>query len=263
LVDARVRVEFATEATPGLMNEDHVVAGPGWAVVLDGATPPPGIESGCAHGPGWLVRRLGSELAGRLAFEGDEPLPDILAASIKETAEAHAGSCALDNPDSPSSTVAMLRWSGGVAEWLVLADSPLLLDVGDRVQVIRDDRVDRLPSYTPEAVRAARNADGGFWVASTRPIAAYEALTGETHDVRRAALLSDGAARLVERFGLMGWGDLLDLLDQDGPRELIRRTRRAEHEHRDAAMRGKQFDDATALLVRFRETAGDIYRTGF
>lgn len=248
-----MRVEFATEATPGLMNEDHVVAGPGFAVVLDGATPRPGVDSGCVHGPGWLVRRLGAELAGRLAFEGQESLTDILAASIKETAEAHGGNCSLDNPDSPSSTVAVLRWSGGVVEWLVLADSPLLLDVDGEVRVIRDERVDRLPSYTTEAVRAARNSPGGFWVASTRPEAAYEALNGETHGVTRAALLSDGAARLVERFRLMGWGELLELLHREGPQELIRRTRKAEQEIRDVPKRGKQFDDATALLVRFVE----------
>ncbi|WP_395110916.1 protein phosphatase 2C domain-containing protein, partial [Actinomadura sp. SCN-SB] len=239
-----------------------VVAGPGWAVVLDGATPRPGVDSGCVHGPGWLVRRLGGELAGRLALQGREPLADVLAASIKATSEAHARTCALDNPDSPSTTVTMLRWGDGVVQWLALADSPLLLDVGAEVRVIQDDRVNKLPSYTTEAVRAARNSRGGFWVASTRPEAAYQALTGEAQGVRRAALLSDGAARLVERFGLMTWDELLDLVDDEGPRELIRRTRRAEREQQVEGARGKRFDDATALLVRFGEARGhDKFRT--
>jgi hypothetical protein len=232
------------------------VAGPGWAVVLDGATARPGVDSGCTHGPGWLVRRLGGELAGRLAADGQVPLTDVLAASIKATTESHGGTCALDNPDSPSATVAMLRWGSGSVEWLVLADSPLLLDVGNGVRVIRDDRVDRLSSYTTEAIRAARNSPGGFWVASTRPEAAYQALHGEMQGVRRAALLTDGAARLVERFGLMGWDELLALLEEEGPRELIRRTRTAERERRPATTRGKQFDDATALLVRFDASCG-------
>ncbi|WP_285699357.1 protein phosphatase 2C domain-containing protein [Actinomadura sp. NBRC 104412] len=235
------------------MNEDFAVAGPGWAVVLDGATPRPGVDSGCVHGPGWLVRRLGGELAGRLALQGREPLADVLAESIKATSEAHARTCDLDNPDSPSTTVAMLRWGDDAVEWLALADSPLLLDVGAEVRVIQDDRVNKLPSYTTEAVRAARNSPGGFWVASTRPEAADQALTGQTQGVRRAALLSDGAARLVERFGLMTWAELLDLVDDEGPRELIRRTRRAEREQRVEGVRGKRFDDATALLVRFGE----------
>ena len=248
-------VDFATEATPGLANEDYVVAGPGWAVVLDGATPRPGVDSGCTHGPAWLVRHLGGELAGRLSLQGQDPLADVLAESIKATSAAHGDSCALDNRDSPSATVAMLRWSGTAVEWLVLADSPILLDVGTEVRLIRDDRVDKLPSYTTEAVRAARNSAGGFWVASTRPEAAYQALTGQAQGVRRAALLSDGAARLVERFGLMQWDELLDLLDAEGPAELIRRTRRAEEGNRAEGRRGKRFDDATALLVRL-EVAG-------
>ncbi|GAA2447280.1 protein phosphatase 2C domain-containing protein [Actinomadura vinacea] len=244
-----MRVSYATEATPGLVNEDHVVAGPGWAVVLDGATSRPGVDSGCAHGPGWLVRRLGGALAGRLASEDGRPLADLLAESIKSVAGAHSGECDLDNRDSPSATVAMLRW-GRTVQWLVLADSPVLLDTGDEVHAIRDDRVEHLPSYTIEAVRAARNSPGGFWVASTKPEAAYEALAGEAQGVRRAALLSDGAARLVERFGLLEWDGLLDLLGTEGPGGVIRRTRVAEREIR-ADGRGKRFDDATAVFVDF------------
>ncbi|MEW2355273.1 hypothetical protein [Spirillospora sp. NPDC029432] len=238
-------VTCATEATPGSVNEDFVVVGPHWAVVLDGATPRPGIDCGCAHGPGWLVRRLGGELAVRLS--GDGTLADALASAIKAVRDLHP-ECDLDNPDSPSATAAMVRW-GERVEWLVLADSPVLLDSGDGVRVVRDDRVDRLPSYTAAAVREARNSADGFWVASTRPEAAYEALAGEASGVRRVALLSDGASRLVERFGLMEWSGLLELLDGEGPEELIRRTRAAEAAGGDFP-RGKRYDDATAVLVR-------------
>ncbi|MFI0356203.1 protein phosphatase 2C domain-containing protein [Actinomadura sp. 9N407] len=240
-------VSYATEATPGLENEDLVVAGTNWAVVLDGATARPGVDCGCTHGPRWLVQRLGGELAGRLASESGA-LADLLAESIKAVREMHP-ECDLGNRDSPSTTVAMLRWERDV-EWLVLADSPVLLDTGSEVRVIRDDRVDRLPSYTTEAVRAARNSSDGFWVASTRPEAAYEALTGEATGITRAALLSDGAARLVERFGLMEWNALLDLLDREGAEAVIRRTRAAEAEAPELP-RGKRYDDATAVLVHF------------
>ncbi|MEU5876736.1 protein phosphatase 2C domain-containing protein [Spirillospora sp. NPDC047279] len=240
-----------SEATPGLGNEDYVVAGPGWVVVLDGATARPGVESGCVHDPGWLVRRLAAELGARLVLEDGTSLRDLLADSIKGVRELHADTCDLDNPDSPSSTVALLRRAGDRVDWLVLADSPVLLDLGGELRVVRDDRVDRLPSYTDEGVRAARNSPGGFWVASTRPQAAYEALAGEASvdAVRRVALLTDGAARLVERFGRIGWEELFDLLERDGPRELIRRTREAEA--RETRPRGKRYDDATAVLVHF------------
>ncbi|MFC6932024.1 protein phosphatase 2C domain-containing protein [Actinomadura yumaensis] len=197
------------------------------------------------------MRRLGGLLAARLALEGGEPLADLLAENIKAVAEQHALSCDLGNPDSPSATVAMLRRREERLDWLVLADSPVVVDVAGEVRVLRDDRVDRLPAYTAQAVREARNAPGGFWVASTRPEAAYEALTGElpVEGVRRAAVLSDGAARLVERFGVMGWAELLDLLESEGPGEVVRRTRELEAVR--GGERGKRYDDATAVFVRF------------
>src|SRR5437879_3343553 len=96
-----VQITFATEATPGGVNEDFVVAGAGWAVVLDGATPRVGVDGGCVHGPAWLVRRLGGGLAQILAEEAGQPLAEMLAEAIEDTAAAHAGTCDLSNPDSP------------------------------------------------------------------------------------------------------------------------------------------------------------------
>jgi len=246
-----VQVSYVSEATPGRENEDFVAAGPGWVVLLDGATSPPGVDGGCRHGPAWLVRRLGGRIAALLALEDGKPLPDLGAEAIKVTGEAHTATCDLRNPDSPSATVSLLRRRGDAVQWYVLADSPIVMDVGE-VRVFRDDRVDHLPGYTLEDVRRHRNRPGGFWVASTRPEAAYEGLSGEVpvEGLRRAAVLSDGASRLVERFGRMGWEDLLRLLDEEGPRELVRRTREAEAVE-PAGPRGKRHDDATAVLVRF------------
>lgn len=240
-----------SEATPGRENEDFVAAGPGWVVLLDGATAPPGVDSGCRHDPAWLVRRLGGRIAALLALEEGRPLPDLVAEAIKVTGEAHAGTCDLENPDSPSATVSLLRRRGGSVEWYVLADSPIVMDAGG-IRVFRDDRVDHLPSYTREGVRRSRNSPGGFWVASTKPEAAYEGLTGEVpvEGLTCAAVLSDGASRLVERFEHMGWDALLRLLDEEGPRELVRRTRAVEASAA-ARPRGKRFDDATAVFVRF------------
>jgi hypothetical protein len=256
-----MRINFATEATPGQVNEDFVVAGADWAVVLDGATPRAEVDGGCVHGPAWLVRRLGGRLAQLLAEETREPLTEILAEGIKTTVATHSGTCDLGNPDSPSAAVAMLRRRGEVFEWLVLADSPVVLDLDGAVRAVVDDRVGRLPSYTIDAVRAARNSPGGFWVASTRPEAAHEAITGsaETLRVRRAALFSDGAARLVERFGVTDWEGLLDLLDRLGPVQLIERTRGAERAETDterAGRRGKRHDDATVVGISPDAAAG-------
>ncbi|MFC0040398.1 protein phosphatase 2C domain-containing protein [Actinomadura rayongensis] len=240
-------VRLATEATPGLVNEDFAAVGDGWAVVLDGATQHPKVTTGCVHGPGWLVRRLGGVLAARLAVQDGEGLADVLEEAIRRVRGLHAG-CDLENPDSPSATVAMVRWDEGRLDWLVLADSPIVLDDGD-VTVVRDDRVDRLPAYDVETVRRSRNSVGGFWVAAARPEAARHALTGTAVNVKRAALLSDGASRLVERFGTMSWRGLLDLVEEHGPGELIRRTRAAEQAHDLPGRRGKTHDDATVIYL--------------
>ena len=41
-------------------------------------------------------------------------------------------------------------------------------------------------------------------------------------------LLSDGASRLVDLFELTTWEELLALLDESGPEELLRQVRAAE-----------------------------------
>jgi hypothetical protein len=251
-----MQVTYNTASTPGSRNEDLVIAGPTWVFVLDGATTRADVDTGCVHDVAWLVRCLGGELASHLAREAEVPLMSILAEAISATCDAHAGTCDLSNPDSPSATVAMLRQRRNIVEWLSLADSPILIERNGRTQVHVDDRTAHLPSYTTEAVRAARNSPSGFWVASTKPEAAYQAVTGSVPagEVQRAAVLSDGAARLADRFGLVSWEKLLDLLDKEGPGELIRQTRAAEAaetaEER-SGRRGKQYDDATAAFVRF------------
>jgi hypothetical protein len=92
---------YATEGSPGRVNEDYAACGTGWAVVLDGATASPGVDSGCIHDVLWLVRHLATAVTRRILLAA-APLPDLLAESIEETREAHAGTCDLQNPDSPS-----------------------------------------------------------------------------------------------------------------------------------------------------------------
>jgi len=98
-----------------------------------------------------------------------------------------------------------------------------------------------------------RNRPGGFWVASTNPAAARQALTGSIPlaDVTAVTLLSDGATRLADRFGLLDWTDVLTVLRKDGPDELLCRTRKAEagDPHGRRWPRGKASDDATVLYL--------------
>jgi hypothetical protein len=239
---------FATAKGDGRANEDYAACGPGWAIILDGATAPRNVDSGCIHDVPWLVRHLAAGMLRGLAL-GAAELPDVLAEAIRETCNAHAGTCDLHNPDSPSSTAAMIRQRGDTLDYLVLGDSPVILRRGEDVQPVHDDRADHLPGgrpYSLALVREMRNAPGGFWVASTNAQAAYEAISGSADGVTEAALLTDGATRLHDRYGA-SWPDLLAVLREDGPAALIGRVREAER--KDAAPPGKRHDDATAILA--------------
>ncbi|MFC4116079.1 protein phosphatase 2C domain-containing protein [Nonomuraea zeae] len=243
-------ITYATRPGSEWPNEDLVIAGPSWIVVLDGATAAAGVDSGCAHDVPWLVGRLGGALAEGLCAHGGASLADILGAAIERTASAHGAACDLGNPDSPSSTVAMVRSGRDRLEYLVLGDSPVVFSlVGGGVQVVSDDRLERLPGgrpYSVELVRRMRFAPGGFWVAGARPEAARHAVCGAVNlrGVRGAGVFSDGVARLVEWYG-WSWDDVLAALAGQGPAALIEAVRELERSR--GPVRGKPHDDATAV----------------
>ena len=89
---------------------------------------------------------------------------------------------------------------------------------------------DRVRDSCIEALWARRNQPGGYWIAKDDPHAAEEAVTGSRslHDLASAALLSNGAGRIVSPYGLTDWPGVLELLGSDGPTDVIRRVRQAE-----------------------------------
>jgi hypothetical protein len=273
-----MQVWSASEPAPGrLENEDLVFQHGDLVGVLDGATVPDGFDTGCVHGPVWYVRHLAARLALAAAARPTATLSSHLAAAILAVRSDHADQCDLDHPGTPSSTVCLLRRAGDHVDYLVLCDSPLVVDLSDRVEVVTDERltvasaqvrqtaaalsgpdVDPATAFrrATEVQRRAMNQTHGYWVAAANPDAAFHALTGDLplfgpQRVRRAALLSDGAASAVARFGLFEWRELLDLVGRDGPGELLRRVRAAEQAN--GATRFKRHDDASAVLCRFAD----------
>ncbi|MEU7741014.1 integrase [Nonomuraea sp. NPDC049158] len=269
---------FATEVG-GLNreNEDFVGAAPDAVVVLDGAGYPARLPTGCVHTVAWYARMLGSSLLAAMLTDGDRPLAEVLAEGIETVSSLHSSTCDLAHPGSPAATVLLLRRTTESLDWLVLADSILVLDMNAAAEpmVVSDDRLadvtaglrtylDTLPTGSSEHERERlgsveaqlqhRNRDGGYWVASTDPLAAEHSLTGSVppDTVRAAALLSDGASRLVDCFELASWRRLLNILEDDGPAELINQVRTAEHTDPHGARwpRGKAHDDATAVYWR-------------
>ena len=247
-----MQVSMATSAgKAGQPNEDFAGAVPGAAVLLDGAGIP-GTESICSHGVAWYTHRLGGALLGRLSRDDGRDLAAILATTIGDIAADHRGTCDITNPSSPQATVVMVRAHRGRLDYLLLADSFLVLDqVCGGPQVITDERevtirricsasLDGVPRGTPEydrirdscieALQARRNQPGGYWIAKDDPHAAEEAVTGSRplHDLDSVALLSNGASRIVSPYGLTDWPGVLELLGANGPADIILRVRQSE-----------------------------------
>ncbi|MFC7530805.1 hypothetical protein [Actinoplanes sp. GCM10030250] len=255
----------------GRSNEDFAGAVPAGMVLVDGAGGIAGAEELCRHGVAWYAARLGGALLGALADK--RSLPGVLAESIERITSEHRGTCDVTHPSSPYAAVAMLRFSGGLVEHLVLGDAVAIVGrAGDEPFVAHDPRevviarsFEARLAGVPEGgdeyrrllaeLRAHRNTPGGYWVAKDDPQAAAEAITGScpADEVTVTALLSNGASRLVDTFGLTGWAGLLDLLDTAGAGEVIRQVRAAE------ARDGVATDDAT-IIWRDR-TPGQAYGT--
>jgi hypothetical protein len=254
----RVTMTSAAARRPGRVNEDFTGAVPTAAVLVDGAGIP-GTESICRHGVAWYAGRLGGSLLGLLSPVPDRSLSALLAEAIERVTDEHRDTCDVVDPVSPSATVAILRLSGGLAEHLVLGDSVLVLDRADGAPAVVSDPREVVISRAYRAalqataegsdeyhrvlreLRANRNRPGGFWVAKDDPRAADEAITGSCaiSALTGAVLLSNGASRLVDRFGLADWPGVLAILASSGPAEIIHRVRQAEARHAVTA------DDAT------------------
>lgn len=239
----------------GRPNEDFVGAVPGAVVLLDGAGIP-GTDSICRHGVAWYSHTLGATLLGRLSREPGTDLVAALADSIGQVSGQHRHTCDIANPSSPQSTVAIIRFDEDRVDFLLLADVFIVLDSSESgPQVVTDSRevsvrgectsvLRSLPTGTPEyeraklsvidALRARRNQSGGYWIAKDDPHAAMQAVTGSVplEQLNGAALLSNGASRVVDPYRKAEWPAVLDLMRTKGPDEILRRVREAETEAR-------------------------------
>jgi hypothetical protein len=264
---------FFTGATnPSGKNEDWMACSSDLVVVLDGATVR--TKSGCSHGPSWFARKLGAAIIGHGASLS-RSLTDILTEAIEDVAALHIGTCDLTDPAAPSAAVAIVRVEEDVIRYLTLGDVTIVADKGDEIVAITDNRV----SATATAERheadgfligsaekteamarmktaelAAKNREGGYWIAGSDPTAVEHAITGmwPTSSIRRLAVLTDGAARYVTMFRPdLSWRAVLDILEHNGPTRLIEDVRLLEHNDPEGRRypRNKKSDDATVVYA--------------
>ena len=240
--------------------------------MLDGVSSPDDMGSGCIHGVRWYVRELGAALLCELATAAG--LRNCLSTAIEAVAASHADTCDLAHTGTPSATVAIVREHERTWDFLVLSDTTIVFDCHTDLQVISDNSVETVAVAESHASRAShtgtaehderlhdliaaqrrlRNTPDGYWLAGTQPEAAKHAIVGSIActDVRRAAVLTDGAARLVELFHITDWNGLLDILNSGGPGQLLRQIRRAEASDPQGRRwpRYKPRDDATAAYL--------------
>lgn len=275
--DVRLTCQPGDPAKP---NEDGVVAVPGLLAVLDGVTAPDGLDTGCVHDPAWYVRRLTAHLTGAYLAAPDRDLAEIVARAIAAVREEHVGTCDPDNPYGPQSTLVVLRVGTDRCDYLLLGDSTIVLDRAGRTEAVTDRRGHEVgrrvkppapqhpaPLGSPEhaernragvfALRRYVNRPDGYWVAGGDPAAAEHAVRGSAprtgpDGLTRAALLTDGASCLVDRYGLADWPGLLDLIESQGAPEVVARARAAERDDPDGLRwpRPKRHDDATVAYCR-------------
>jgi hypothetical protein len=274
---ADVRIHFAT--APGSAdtpNEDAIAASASAIVVIDGVTAPRGMDTGCVHGTQWYANTLACEALATLARRPTIDLKCALHRTIESVAASHAGTCDLTADGTPSATIAVLREGDTHLDYLVLSDATVVIQKRDRTEAVCDRRVGDLFGDLRQAVQAApvnspersarladlvatqrrmRNVDGGYWLAGSRPEAADHALTGSIPlgEIVSAAAMTDGASRLVDLFGLMGWVEAMSKLNEHGPFGWISWVRKAEQSDSSATQwpRYKVSDDAAIAVATF------------
>ena len=241
--------EITTAERPGVgrdglprPTEDRVVRLPNAVVLLDGATSPTPRE----RDGGWHSRHLAEELTGL-----DHDLADDLAEAIARLAAKHR----LTPGDSPSSTVAITRWTDTTVDVLVLADSPVVVFTDTGAEVVADNRLRDLRGRV-DRITDWRNREGGWWVAEADPAAAHRAVRASwpRDRVRTVLMATDGVSCGVDDYGLFAdWQTVLDITSEKGPEAVLDEIRAAEagDGERKKWRRPKVHDDQALAVIRF------------
>lgn len=227
--------------------EDRIVRLSNAVVLLDGATSPTPRE----RDGGWHSRHLAAELT---HLTDDHDLADQLARAIARLAATHG----LTPGDSPSSTVAITRWTDTAVDVLVLADSPVVVFTDTGVEVVADNRLRDLRGRV-DRITDWRNREHGWWVAEADPAAAHEAVRASwpRDRVRAVLMATDGVSCGVDDYGLFAdWRTVLRITSENGPEAVLDEIRAAEEGDADRTKwpRPKVHDDQALAVIRF--TAG-------
>jgi serine/threonine protein phosphatase PrpC len=253
----------------GSNNQDRYIVGDGFAAVLDGATSFAGDRS---HDPGWYAEQLGQALT--VAVPANRSLAEAVTDAIRTVRDAHH----LRPETTPTSTIALARWTADTVETYLLGDSFAVILRDDGTEELHDD--DRL-SAVAVAERAAyrsrladgggyddahraqllslqaeqsqhRNRPGGYWIAGVEAEAGQHGITRSTarEQISAVVLASDGVA--LDRHPTANtWRDLYDEMQRDGAAAVLQRIHDAENTDPNGQRwpRAKIHDDKTIIIT--------------
>ncbi len=231
-----------------------------------------------------FTRKLGAAIIAHAAA-GSTSLRQVLAGSIQEIARLHP-ECDLTRAGTPSAAVAILRLDSEQLRYLVLGDVTVVLDIDGEITTISDQRrsastareraeVDRYPIGSHEktaaligmkhAELAARNTQGGYWIAAADSTVTKHAITGKvpTSAVKQLAMLTDGVARYVDLFRIADWAAVLKVLRRSGPRWFVEKLVRpieAADPQGVRYPRNRCSDDATVVFIELTGVTDTVDR---
>ncbi|WP_189669097.1 protein phosphatase 2C domain-containing protein [Promicromonospora soli] len=260
---------FAATLAGASRNQDRYVTGDGFAAVLDGATSVAGDRS---HDPGWYAEQLADTIKQTV------PQGDSLAGAVEEAIRAVRDAHGLTPETTPTSTVALARWSDDTVEMYMLGDSYGVIFYADGTEAVHtDDRLDCVAVNERAAYRKRlaeghgyddghralmldlqaeqarrRNRPSGYWIAGAQPEAARHGITSVDRRAGVSALVlaSDGVdpARHPDA---TTWRDLYEEANEYGPARTLHRIHDAETDDVDGRRwpRSKPHDDKTLLAI--------------
>jgi hypothetical protein len=267
------------------INEDRATAATGAAWILDGATglSPQRLFPGPSD-PAWFAATADALLA-RLTRESDDSTT-LLRRLVAELHDACAAAALVLLADTdielPSASLAVAQLVGGDIELLMLGDCKLLLRQNDgRVEAFDQSSVTPFDAKVVAALRAVqaggetelsritprltalirenrlwKNRPGGYGVLTADPacLAFAETARRPAAAVTHLLLATDGFYRLVDTYGMVTAGELMQAALERGLAPLYAALRRLEDADPEclAFPRLKARDDATAMLVGVR-----------
>ena len=278
------RIDSVSQAGKSI-NEDQATATARAAWVLDGATglSPQRLFPGPSD-PAWFAATADALLA-RLT-RGSDDSTTLLRRLVAELRDACAAAALVPLADTeielPSASLAVAQLAGGEIDLLMLGDCKLLLRQKDgRVEAFDQSSVAPFDAKVVEALRAIqaggettlseiaprlmpliranrqwKNRPGGYGVLTADPacLAFAETARRPAADTTHLLLATDGFYRLVDTYGMLTAGELMQAALERGLAPLHAELRGLEDADPEclAHPRLKARDDATAMLVTVR-----------